>query len=485
MGSIKKQGFWNTFISYSGILIGFINILVLQPKMLSATELGLTRILYSTTVLFGTLFPVGLNFLTIKYFPEFKNEKNKHNGYLPLLLLISTCSFLLFSLFLFLSKNYFIAKYSDSPLFVDYFYYIFPMTFFIGINTLLIGYSSALFKTSFPSFLNEVYIRLFVTAITLCYFFEFIPFEWFMRLFLFSYGTQLLMLLIYVHKTDGITLKINWSFFKTKDVKAMSFYTLQLALASVASIAIRNIDTMLVGGYLGLDAVAVYTIAFTIGSIIEAPVNALSRIADSKIADAITRNDQQLIKTVYYKSAKLLSIVGALLFLGVIVNIHDLLSLLPAKYHGGEFVVIIIATSSFFNMASGVNTSLIYFSHLYKKGTYLLYLMISITLVLNIILIPMYGIIGAAIGTGISLLFYNVFKYLLIYKHFSLQPFSSYIFYIIGLFASCLLVNSLLPILENPFLNMFLHSSVVGLIYCSGVLGFKLIPFSLKLLKFN
>jgi O-antigen/teichoic acid export membrane protein len=97
----------------------------------------------------------------------------------------------------------------------------------------------------------------------------------------------------------------------------------------------------------------------------------------------------------------------------------------------------------------------------------------------------MYGIIGAAIGTGISLLFYNVFKYLLIYKHFSLQPFSSYIFYIIGLFASCLLVNSLLPILENTFLNMFLHSSVVGLIYCSGVLGFKLIPFNLKLLKFN
>jgi O-antigen/teichoic acid export membrane protein len=121
MGSIKKQGFWNTFISYFGILIGFINILVLQPKMLSATELGLTRILYSTAVLFGTLFPVGLNFLTIKYFPEFKNEKNKHHGYLPLLLLISTCSFLLFSLFLFLSKNYFIAKYSDSPLFVDYF----------------------------------------------------------------------------------------------------------------------------------------------------------------------------------------------------------------------------------------------------------------------------------------------------------------------------------------------------------------------------
>jgi hypothetical protein len=56
------------------------------------------------------LFPVGLNFLTIKYFPEFKNEKNKHHGYLPLLLLISTCSFLLFSLFLFLSKNYFTRR---------------------------------------------------------------------------------------------------------------------------------------------------------------------------------------------------------------------------------------------------------------------------------------------------------------------------------------------------------------------------------------
>ena len=75
MGSIQKQAIQNTIISYLGVAIGFVNTLILQPKMLSPEELGLTRILYSTSVLIATLFPLGLNAFTIKFFPKFRNSE--------------------------------------------------------------------------------------------------------------------------------------------------------------------------------------------------------------------------------------------------------------------------------------------------------------------------------------------------------------------------------------------------------------------------
>jgi O-antigen/teichoic acid export membrane protein len=136
-------------------------------------------------------------------------------------------------------------------------------------------------------------------------------------------------------------------------------------------------------------------------------------------------------------------------------------------------------------MATGVNTALIYYSELYKKGTYLLYLMIGTTLLLNICLIPVYGIIGAAIGTGVALLMYNVLKFWLIYKHYNLQPFGNYIYVIVLLFLVCLLVNCFLPHLNDTLLNMIFHSVVVTLIFGFGVIGLKLIPFKKDLFKFS
>src|SRR5258708_7891359 len=104
MGSIQRQAIQNTIISYAGVVIGFVNTLILQPKMLSAEELGLTRILYSVSVLIATLFPLGLNAFSVKYFPKFRNPENGHNGYFGLLLRIALIGFVSISILVFLLK---------------------------------------------------------------------------------------------------------------------------------------------------------------------------------------------------------------------------------------------------------------------------------------------------------------------------------------------------------------------------------------------
>ncbi len=470
MGSIQKQAIQNTVISYLGVIVGFINTLILQPRMLSLEELGLTRVLYSISVLIATLYPLGLNAFSVKYFPLFKNPTNGHNGYFGLLIRIALFGFILISGGVFLLKGTILSKYENAPLFIEYFYYIFPLSFFIGLNTVLNAYSSCLFKTALPSFLNEVYIRVAAMVVVSLYFLKIISFDFFVLLFMITFGVQTVLLLIYILSIDKVSFRVNWAFVKTFELKKTANYIILLSLATLASMAIRNnIDNILIGSFLDLKQVAIYSVAFLVASMIEVPAGALAKIADPKISDAISRNDFKLIKEVYFKSTRLLLIIGGLLFIGIVINITPFLSLLPSQYLAGRNTVIIIGISALSNMATGMNSSIIFYSDKYKQGSYMLIGLIVLSVILNIILIPIWGIEGAAIATATSLILSNLFKTIIIYRGYNLQPFSGYVIAVVGLIGISLVVNHFLPTLENSIFDMTYRSVLITTIYVAGI----------------
>ncbi|MBS1647552.1 MAG: polysaccharide biosynthesis C-terminal domain-containing protein [Bacteroidetes bacterium] len=475
MGSIKKQGLANTVISYVGTFIGFLNLVILQPFMLSPQELGLTRILYSFTILVGTVFPIGLNFLTIKFFPTFKNKENGHNGYLGLLLIVAFVGYFIAFFSILLLKSAIVSKYHDSPLFVEYFNYVFPISFCVGFVSIISGYCNALFKSSIPSFLNEIYLRLFATIIVVLYFLKIISFDVFVFLYSFSYALQLIFLLLYVFYLRQFHLKINFSFFQKQNKKEIITYTAFLAVGSLASIGIRNIDIMLVGSYLDLHYVAIYTLGMTIGSLIEIPINSLGRIADAKISDAIQRNDWDMVCSVYKKSIEKLTLFGGFLLIMLYVNINDAITFINAQYATSKNVILIISFSAFVNMATGLNTSIIYYSHKYILGTLLLLGTILVSIFLNVILIPLYGIEGAAWATSIAMILYNVAKFFLIKKYFKMQPYNASFLKIIGSIFSCLLFSLFFPKIDNKYISMILNSVFTSITYLSLLLVFKII----------
>jgi O-antigen/teichoic acid export membrane protein len=472
MGIIQKQGIQNTIISYAGIIIGFVNILILQPIMLSPEELGLTRILYSTATLLGTIFPLGLNGVTIKFLPQFRDPKTGNNGFLGFLFLVSVVLCILLFSALYAFKDLIIKKYiTNSSLFVDYIYYIFPLTIAVGFISLINVYFFAQFKTTIPTFLNEIYVRILLIIVVSCYFLKLMPFEWFMRFYLLIFVSQFAILLYLILKTEARAFKINWSIFRKDKIKELLAFSLTMALATIASIALRNVDVLIIGVYLPLSNIAIYTIAVTIAGIIEAPSTALGKIADAKIASAFASNNLHEISEIYLKSTRILMFVGFLLFTLIAINIHNLLSFLPQKYAEGEIVILIVSLSALFNMMTGINSSIIFYSNKHKQGTLLLTLLIISSIILNIFLIPKYGIIGAAIATSLNLLFYNLFKLLMIYYYFKLQPFGNYVWKIVVVCFVCF------------FACYFIHLTLIPDIVVKSLVIITL--FGLSALKFN
>ena len=160
-------------------------------------------------------------------------------------------------------------------------------------------------------------------------------------------------------------------------------------------------------------------------------------------------------------------IIFALSFLG-----HDLLVLTASKKYEEGFVVIpFIVVGYMLHKANFLYGAGLYLSK--KTGTLLMIIACSavINIILNIILIPIWGLYGAATTTLIAYLFevillVNVSFHKLSFK-IPIYSFIKYIFISIVMVCAMLLINNLGP------MQIFVRIIVGFLTYCSGILLFE------------
>ena len=466
MGVIQRQGIKNTISSYLGILLGFVSLIIIQPKFLKPEVIGMARVLFAFSTLVASFIPLGISNVTIKYFPAFKNDKNGHHGFFGFILIFPLIGFLFASVCLLVFKQFIIAQYrAESPLIIEYYNYIFPFSFFIAFSIVLTNYLMSLFKSTVPSYLSDIYTRVLYIVIIFAYYFQYITLRQFITAYVTIYAIQLLLLLIYLFTVDKPSFKIDFKFFKLKGVSEMIRFGLLLSLSSIAALGLKTLDSVLIGKFLPLAFVGIYAIASFIPTIIETPLNALERIVTARVAHAASVNDMDEVRDVYYKSVKYLSLIGALLFVGINCNITYLLHLIGKGFQQGIEVVWIISIGSLISMFGGANNAIIFYSSKYWHGALLLILLVVITFIANMLLIPRFGINGAAMSTALSSLLYTIIKMGLINRKFRFQPYNISTLKVIGIIIVCIVINYFLPVYESNILNIIIHSSVIGLVF--------------------
>ncbi len=479
MGVIKRQGIKNTIITSIGIIIGVVNVIFIQPKYLSEEELGLTRLLYEFSYLIGLAVPLGLPNIIVKYFPFFRDKEKKHNGFAGYVLLIFFIGFAISAALLLLFKPTITSFYAkDASLFVSYFIFIIPFTFIVSAITITTAYCQALFKSTIPSFLNDICLRLGTVLITILYFNKIISLDQYVYCFIGLYALELLIIIGYILLVDKISFKPNKVIFQQHSSRQMLRFGLLLCLASFASIALRKVDAIFLGTT-DLKLVAVYTTAIFIASFIEVPLGALERISHTKIADNFAKNNLVEIEKIYKDSVKYLLLVGGFLFIGINTCTKYVYEIgqLPQSYLNCIDVVYIVSLGALVNTCTGINSAIMFYSKHYVLGTVLLVITLIITILLNIFLIPLFGIYGAAIASVAASLIYNLVKFIFIYRKFKFQPYTSRSFLIFLIIVTCTVVGYFFPeISNNSFVNLFVKGSVVATIYIAATYYLKLAP---------
>lgn len=480
MGVIKKQGITNTLISYTGIAIGFISLLIIQPKILSTEEIGLTRILFSFSSVVATLMPLGMVNVTIRFFPVFKNYEKKHYGFFACIMLFTFIGFLMVSMLLYSFKNYFIDLYSkESELFSSNFYYVFLLSFFLCFSTVVSSYCTANLKTTIPSFINDIYVRLATLTVFALYYFDIVDLSQMILLYVLVFAIQLLLLVLYTYSFEKIYLKIDYSFFKEKKIKTIIEYGLLFSVGVMSSLGLRYIDSVILGMFLPLSLVGVYAVCAFIPTMIEVPLTALEKISNPKIAMFWEENKIFEIEKTYQLSVRFSSIFASFIFLMIYVNIESLLSFLPNEYAQAKMAVIIISLGALTNSFTGINNSIIFFSKKYKTGLILLVSLLLLTIILDLLLIPKYGINGAALATASAAIIYNGAKYFYVKVKFKMDPFNAKHLLMIICLVTCIFIFELI---KNYFVNGFLSMVALTIIFS---FIFLISLFSVKITSFK
>ena len=137
MGIVKRQSVQASVISYAGVLIGYVNLVLLFPKFLTPEEFGLTRLMISVGVIFSQFSLLGTSVSILRFFPYLESRKLQHHGLLTFLLLIALLGFVIFGLLLLMLRETVTGLFIDkSALFVDYYFYVFPLSFFLMVYEL-------------------------------------------------------------------------------------------------------------------------------------------------------------------------------------------------------------------------------------------------------------------------------------------------------------------------------------------------------------
>jgi O-antigen/teichoic acid export membrane protein len=149
----------------------------------------------------------------------------------------------------------------------------------------------------------------------------------------------------------------------------------------------------------------------------------------------------------------------------VLINLKYLLSYLPSQYAQAYHAIIIISLGALINAYTGINNGILYFSKKYKTGLALLLFLLVTTIILDVMLIPFFGINGAAIATSTALSVYNIIKYFYIRYSFKLNPYNFNIIKTIGVL---IFLSAVYFFIENLiqsglFMNIFLSLFFMGI----------------------
>jgi O-antigen/teichoic acid export membrane protein len=245
-------------------------------------------------------------------------------------------------------------------------------------------------------------------------------------------------------------------------------------LGGVTVIIVGNIDMLMISSMIGLAETGIYSIAFYVGSVIAIPSRSVSKISLPLISLEFERNNIQEIEKIYKQTSINQYLFGLLIFIGVLANIDSFYLLLPTEYSSGSLVIFVIGTANLVDMITGSCSQIVMCSPFYKFGLYFSILLVILTVVLNFMLIPLYGILGAAIATASAIFLTNTVKVLFVWLKLKIQPLDVKSIYITVIGFSILFLSYQIPSLDNFYIDVIIRSFSIASLYLLLVWFFKL-----------
>jgi len=481
MSVLQKQAFQNVVLLYTGVLLGAMNKYLLFSRILGGEKMGLVDVILSSALVLAEVSRLGSTTTLIRFFPYFAKHQEKQASFHFLnLIFYPFVGFLVLSLLVLVGKTEFLALFkAKSPLFVEYYYFVFPLCLGYALFSSFFSFSQCNLKTVLPVAVQEIGVRAWQAIAVVGFYFHFITFPQFLFLYSLTYWVNGAVIVVYLIWLKRLRLEVNFSLHGTRLNKIMMRFGFVAFLSRVAEAIKENTSTIQIAKLAGLNATAIYGLGAFVALMIYIPARAMGNIALPIIIQKIQHKKFQDLSDIYQKSALNGLIMGLLAFTLIVLNIDYLIDFLPKNRFQNlediKYVTLFLGLSRIFDVANGVNAAIVAYSkRTYHYAFYANIVLIFMIFIFNSAFVSTLGVIGAGIATALAMFFYNLINTFIVWREYKMQPFSIQSLYPFAFVALILFLHFLIPTFESIWLNLFLRSGIAIFLYCFLILYFHI-----------
>ncbi len=472
MGIIRKQSFFSSIILYIGMAFGFVLILFVYPKYLSPEEIGLVRVIIDIAALLSPYILLGVPNTYVRYFPYFLDDKTKLAVFRFYSILIPSISTLIFLGIYKLCEGFLIASFkAQSELLIEFLDFIPILIFIMGGNQILRAFYRSELDIVTPNFYESILLRIFFGAAVLSYYYFQLEVKWLVYFFLIAHAVIFILMIIGFVVDSNFKIAFNRSLTKI-EVNQIIVFGLFVTANTLTGAVILRLDTWMLSSLSGLAATGIYSVAMQMGTVIDLPKRSFSQITTPVISQSFKDNDWKQIKEIYHKTSLNQLLIGGFIFIVVWSNAHDLFSLIPngEEYAAGIWVLLYIGLSKLFSIATGSTMEILQVSKYYRHTIWISLSLVFSAILLNLWLIPIYGITGAAIASAVAQLLHNLILLFFVWWKLKMQPFNIQNLYGLLFLGALMSIFYLFVFNLNPIVNVAIRSMIAALIMALGIL---------------
>jgi len=237
----------------------------------------------------------------------------------------------------------------------------------------------------------------------------------------FLYGPSIEMLILATY--SGFLIEIIMFTFKQKNMfqgfhfsRELISYSIPISLSTVMLLVMMQMDKIMIGNMIGKEAVAMYSVPSTIANFPSIFLTTLNTVFPPIVAKLYHDKKFIRLRDLYQKSVFYLIAISSVAVLIIVVFRYQILSLYGQVYLAGSMVLIMVSIGQLVNAGVGSVWYIVIMTGYGRLNLIVKTIALMMNLTLNAILIPRYGINGAAFATMITTVFNNMIGFFLVKK---------------------------------------------------------------------
>ncbi|HVI36076.1 MAG TPA: oligosaccharide flippase family protein [Gaiellales bacterium] len=205
-----------------------------------------------------------------------------------------------------------------------------------------------------------------------------------------------------------------------QELSAMARYSLPLSLNRALLYSNNQTEILLLGVFGTPEMVGVFQVCIQLALVTSAILAAIGAIFSPVVAAAFGNDDRPRIQSLYQLSTRWSLMVGLPLFLFVIG--HAALITQTLDIHDGAKALVILSFGRLVDLATGTVAAVLMVAGHARLSLMNSLLFLGLSLGFDALLIPRYGLTGAACASALSLVIINVVRVAQVWHYLHIQP---------------------------------------------------------------